>query len=378
MLKDTYVVNFPQVLHFGCGSRRQAAAEVDRLLTGQEVRLFLLASKSALASPPGQELLDSLGTRVVGYKCGISSDPPLAEVEECIVALREASANAVLCLGGGSVLDTGKAAAWLSQGSGSVAEYFAGSIPVPEKILPLLALPTTAGTGAEITPNAVLTDAVGGQKRSLRSGLMVPKVAVCDPDFTFSLPRRITADSGLDALTQALESYISLGSSEYSRGLAGRAVALLMRWLPLAWEDGTNREARTRVAEGSMLGALAFSQSSLGAVHGLAHPLGHILQLAHGYTCAVLLPHILAWNLPSCRPALQALAESMSCSGAEALLEKVQALTEQLQVPGNFRAAGLTPAVFDYVVKNCRSGSMRSNPRPMSDDEVIALLQKLS
>ncbi len=100
MLKDTYVVNFPQVLHFGCGSRRQATAEVDRLLAGQEVRLFLLASKSALTSSPGQELLDSLGTRVVGYKCGISSDPPLAEVEECIVALREASANAVLCLGG--------------------------------------------------------------------------------------------------------------------------------------------------------------------------------------------------------------------------------------------------------------------------------------
>ncbi len=378
MLAAAYSVNLPSRLHFGSGSRAQAVIELDKMLSGQKVRLLLLASKSALASPPGQDLLTRLGSRLINIKSDIPADPPLSSVEECVSIIRAGGVNVVLCCGGGSVMDTAKAAALLSQGTASVREYFSGLIPLPSKVLPLLALTTTAGTGAEITPSAVLTDEIGDQKRSLRSSLMVPRVAICDPDFTLSLPARITADSGLDALTQALESYISSGASEYSRGLATRAIALLLQWLPLAWEKGDHSEARLRVAEGSMLSALAFSQSGLGAVHGLAHPLGHILRLAHGYTCAILLPHILAWNLPACRESLTGLTKCIGLSSPEELLQRVQELVSQLQIPQDFCSAGLTPAHYPYIVAHCRSGSMKANPRAMSDDEVVALLQKLS
>lgn len=275
-------------------------------------------------------------------------------------------------------MDASKAAALLSQGNGSVKEYFDGALPLPEKMLPMLALPTTAGTGSEITKNAVLTDTEGHLKRAIRSPLMVPAVALCDPDFTIDLPPKVTAESGLDALTQALESYVSSGASEYSRGLAEKATGLILKWLPEAWQHGGNAEARLRMAEGSMLGALAFAQSGLGAVHGLAHPIGHLLNLPHGFTCAVLLPHILEWNLPACQESMDILARNIGLQQATVLLDQVKKLLQTLQIPDNFAAFGLTTKDFPYIVKNCRSGSMKANPRPMSDAEVEQLLQKLA
>lgn len=374
-----YTVNAPALIHFGCGTRRLTVQAVSDLVPAADARVFLVASGGALRSAAGGELLELLKSRFdLQTATGIPHDPPLACVSALIEAMRGSGRNLVVALGGGSVMDAAKAAALLHQGGGSVTDYFNGRLPLPAAALPLIALPATAGTGAEITPNAVLTDPDGQSKRSLRSLLMVPRVAICDPDFTLGLPERITIDSGLDALTQALESYISVQASEYSRGLAERAVLLLLSALPEALAEPYSVSARSAVAEGSLLGALAFSQSSLGAVHGLAHPLGHCLDLAHGYTCAVLLPHILAWNLPACRPELQRLGRSAGLDSAEALVEKVTSLVRSLRIPATFAGDGLSAEHFPHILKHCRSGSMKTNPRPLSDAEVVLLLSHLA
>ena len=378
MLKESYTIHFPKVLHFGSGCRQLAAGEIDKLAPSGNVRMLLVASNTVLTSSIGKEFLNGLSDRVKAHYCRVPHDPPLSCVTELIALIRQQQINVLLALGGGSVMDACKAAALLSQGEGSVHEYFDGLLPLPEKVLPLVALPTTSGTGSENTPNSVLTDADGHRKHAIRSGLMVPRAALCDPDFTLELPPNVTAESGLDALTQALESYVSNGASEYSRGLAERSVALILQWLPEAWSHGSNAEARLRMAEGSMLGALAFSQSGLGAVHGLAHPLGHLLNLPHGFTCAVLLPHVLTWNYPACRESLDSLSRNIGLGTGTALLNQVRNLLRTLQIPADFSNFGLAEKDFSYIVKNCRSGSMKANPRPMSDTEVVELLQKLS
>ncbi len=374
-MKDTYSTYLPPVLHFGRGTRSLAAAEADRLAP-QGARIFLVTSKSVRKQDLGEEFVQSLGDRLVGEHIGIPHDPPLECVDELRDEARKAKANLFLALGGGSVMDATKTAAFLALRDEPTATFFRAELPLPAHGLPFLALPTTAGTGAEVTKNAVLTDVQRDFKGSIRSPQMVAAAAIVDPDFTLGLPKRVTADSGLDALTQAIESYVSSGASALSKSLALEATSLLLRWLPLAWEDGGDANARTKTAEGSMLSAMAFSQSGLGAVHGLAHPIGHRLDLAHGFTCAVLLPHIIRFNIPACREDFDHLGAAAGCSDSRGLCERVEWLCKHLQVPQTFPT--LQPDDIPYIVKNCRSGSMKANPRFMSDEDVTILLQRLA
>jgi alcohol dehydrogenase class IV len=301
----------------------------------------------------------------------------LGTVDTLVRLARGVAAEAIVGVGGGSVIDAAKAAAVLAPLEGSVTEYFRGESEITAPGLPYVAMPTTAGTGAEITRNAVLTDPEAGVKRSLRSPHMVPAAALIDPELTTTMPPALTAHSGLDALTQAVESYTSLRSNAVSRPLAIEAIQRLFSALPAAYRDGSHREARTTVAEGSLLSAMAFSQSGLGAVHGLAHPIGHILNLPHGLTCAVLLPHILRWNEPACHRELEALAAAIGGRSAEDFIEAVTQLCHTLGIPSTFAELGLDKQHVAPIVANCRSGSMAANPKPMSDEDVRELLGRL-
>ena len=239
-------------------------------------------------------------------------------------------------------------------------------------------MPTTAGTGTEVTCNSVLTDVERMEKKSLRSPHMLARVALVDAELTVSQPPGLTAWTGLDALTQAVESYICLKAHDVSRALAAAAVRQLLAFLPTAVREGANRVAREAVAEGSLLSGMAFSQSGLGAVHGLAHPLGLALDLPHGLTCAILLPHILRLNMAACPAALDMLAAGVGVGGRAALVERIATLCRELGVPSTFGRCGLTPAKFPQILAACRSASMKSNPRHLSDEEITSLLSSLS
>ena len=188
-----------------------------------------------------------------------------------------------------------------------------------------------------------------------------PKVAIIDPELTLSLGPATTAASGLDALTQAIESHLSKGAHAASQALALAAVRLLMRWLPAAYADGSDREARIRVAEGSMLSAMAF---------------GHLLDLPHGYTCAVLLPIVLRWNAPSRPDEFAELATTCRLADGPAFLAAVADLVHRLGIPATLATLDLDRHAA-YIVANCRSGSMKANPRALSDDDVRTILREL-
>lgn len=364
----------PVKIIFGDGTIERLNREIPSTLKN----ILLVTGRHVAESGLLEQLNSILANRTVTVHCGVAAEPPLHEVENIIETGRRSGAQAVVAVGGGSVIDAAKAAAALIPVSGNLKQYFDGTLSISGKGLFMAALPTTAGTGAELTPNAVLTDPETQIKKSLRHQTMYPDLAIIDPELLAGCSYELAVNSGLDAFTQAVESYISLGANQASREHAALAAGLLYRNLPIFAADRSNAFARRAMAEGSMNGALAFAVSGLGAVHGIGHPIGSLLKIPHGRCCAILLPSVLRWNLPVSEKYYAALAEICGLpSDAEGFVDAVGKLCTALGIPGGFTSYGLAPQHFNFIVKNCRSNSMRNNPRPMSDDDVISMLEEL-
>jgi len=369
---DRYSLHFPDEILFGCG---ELNALPDKLPAG--VKVLVVTGGSAKRTGLYDRLLTLLRDFSPVGICGIAAEPPLDEVDRIIECGRAQGVTAVVAVGGGSVMDVAKTAACLIPAGGQVRDYFNGSRKISRRGLFCAALPTTSGTGAEITPNAVFIEPETQIKKSIRHKYLVPELAIIDPELTVSAPRDVTAASGLDALTQAIEAYVSCGSSNATDALAYKAVELIYNNLQKACDCPGDLAARSSMAEGSMLTAMAFSHSGLGAVHGIGHPVGSLLHLAHGLTCAVLLVPIMEWNAPVTAEKFARLATLCGGKTAEDFINAVRVLRQAVGIPADFRAAGLKEEHFDFIVKNCRSGSMKANPRAMTDAEVVALLQTL-
>ncbi len=367
-----YSLSFPGRIIFGAGTVKDLPG-----LIPADSRVLLVTGSHA----EKDGLLEFMQQLLIGFEavsvCGIESEPPLSEVDKLIQAGRYSSSTAIVAIGGGSVIDAAKTAAALIPLEGMTADYFYDRLQIQGKGLFFAALPTTAGTGAEITPNAVLTDTKVSIKKSIRHQGMFADVAIIDPELTYSCPPALTAASGLDAFTQAVESYISKGANTVSRLLAGKAASLLMANIVQACKAPLDAAARSAMAEGSMLGAMAFTQSGLGAVHGLAHPIGGKLKIAHGLCCAILLLPVLKANRPSCRQHFKELAQLCGFDSADDFLAGIADIEKKLNIPDTFKKFGLDEEHFDFILKNCRSGSMQKNPRKFNNPELLEILKGL-
>ena len=368
-----FTLTYPAKIRFEIGSAAHLAAELAPFR-----RILLVTGSHFAGSADFDMLMRSLSDFSVRHESAVHPEPPLEDVDRLIRAGRECSAECVVAVGGGSVIDAAKAAAALIPLDGWCADYFSGKREIPGKGLFFAALPTSSGTGAEITNNAVLTDAATKIKKSLRHPSMAADLALVDPVLTLSCPPAQTAASGLDAFVQAFESCTSPRASSVSRALAYAAIRKIRENLRNACTYPSVLDYRAEMSEGSLLSAMAFSQTGLGAIHGLAHPIGSLLHVPHGKACAILIPAVTAWNLPCCREEYAAIARACGFgSDAEDFLAGALDLCRALEVPRNFSEYGLMESHFDFIVKNCRSASMKLNPRPMSDDEVRSLLEKL-
>ncbi len=368
----TYNLSFPGKTIFGAGCVENLAGELP-----DGTKLLLVTGKHAESSGLINRITKMLSAFELLILCGVQAEPPLSAVDEIIMSGRRNNVSAIIAVGGGSVIDAAKAAAAIIPLTGNTSDYFYSRKSITGKGLFFAALPTTAGTGTEATPNAVLTDPETEIKKSIRHDTMFPDLAIIDPELTYTCPRALTAHSGLDALTQAIESYISRGANTVSKALAAKATQMIFNALPIVCADLNNRSARSDMAEGSMITALAFAQSSLGSVHGLGHPLGSKLHIPHGLCCAVLLPKILRWNQDFCSEALDELALSCGCAEGEYFIERIEKLCKDLDIPDNFREFGISSDIFPFVLKNCRSSSMRNNPRHFKDSEILEILESL-
>lgn len=362
----SYNGNLPETIRFGRGVRFQLK---DMLIPGRTLFICGAHSEARIEA----EWLDS----GIGFDLVIvPGELPLAKLESILVLARKCGYRNIIGWGGGSAMDCAKAVAALLEAPGCAADYFYGRVQLPGRSNRMILIPTTAGTGAEITSNSVICDHATGIKQSLRGAGMSADAALCDPDLLENTPPPVIASAGFDALTQALESFTSLRATELTRQIALSAAKLLLDFLEAAFDGDSS--ALDGVARGSMLTGIAFASSGLGAVHGLAHPLGSILHIPHGRCCAILLLPVLRRNCGEFPELFTQLACGLGFADSGALFEKIGNLQKKFGIAFNFREYSLKEEHYGFVVKNCRSGSMKCNPKNFTDEEIIALLEELS
>lgn len=319
----------------------------------------------------------------------IAGEPSTDDAREG--ALRAAGAQLVIAIGGGSVLDAGKAIAALAGNGGDPLDYLeviGRGRPLERPSLPTIAVPTTAGTGSEVTKNAVLAEPTGRVKVSLRSEHMLPDVALVDPELTWSAPPPVTASTGLDAITQVIEPFVSIAASPITDAICRDAIARGARALPRAHADGSDREARRDMALVSLCGGIALANAKLGAVHGLAGPLGGSFAAPHGAICARLLPLVIEANvgaLAARAPGSPALARydevARMVTGrpdarAPDAIAWAREISAALAIPG-LASYGMDAAdVGSIAEKAARASSMKGNPIALEPRELHAILER--
>lgn len=373
-MNDAYGIQLPRNIRFGCGSFSKLA----EFLPDRIASVLIVSGRHGVPDAERASLLLKQSGRAAGIHLGVSAEPTVDDVDAVARAARRQGADAVLGLGGGSVMDAAKAAAAIAPLSAPCVDFFYGKRLLSGKGLRFIAVPTTAGTGAEATNNAVLIDPETSVKQSLRSPDMLADLAIVDPELTLGCSAAVTAASGMDAFVQAVESYASPRASAFSRALSLSAARKILANLRKVWRTPGDLAARSQMAEAAMLAGIAFAQAGLGAVHGLAHPIGSLLHVPHGVACAVLMIPVFRFNAETRPEIWEELARELQCgSDCEDFLQAAAALRDSVGIPDSFQDCGLRMEHVPFIVANCRSGSMKNNPVFMPDEKVAALTESL-
>ncbi len=327
--------------------------------------------------------LQKAGVHTVLYDA-VHGEPTLDVVQGAVDLARQEQVEIVIGIGGGSAMDVGKAAAVLCTQAGTVQEYHRGR-PISKRGLPFVSVPTTAGTGAEVTNNAVLTDPEYGVKKSIRGVHLFAVAALVDPELTVSMPPEITASSGADALCQAIESFVAIGAQPPTDALAGQAIKLIGRSLVHAYEQGSDINARADMLYGSLLAGMSMTNTRLGGAHGLAHPLGYRYHIPHGVVCGLLLPYVMEYSLEYAPHKYAEVArllqqDTQGTSPREAAQQAVTAVRRiiaQIGIPSHLSVFGVKKQDFaDLISKALPSANLKNNPRPLEADDLQVILER--
>jgi alcohol dehydrogenase class IV len=374
----------PPRIIFGEGRLRDAP----QLVSGLGSRALVVEGRSGR----GESLVRHLRENgIPATTCQVASEPTVSLIERAVTSARHEHCEVVVAIGGGSVIDAGKAVAALLTNHEPVREYLeviGNARPLAKRPAPFIAIPTTAGTGAEVTRNAVLMAEDERVKVSLRSPLMIPAVAIIDPELTYTLPPDVTASTGLDALTQCIEPFVSPHANPLTDAVAREGIRRASGALRRAFHDGSDVNARRDMAIASLCSGLALANAKLGAVHGFASPLCGMFPIPHGVACARLLPSVTEHNVHALRsraPGSPALARydevarimtGNDTARAEDGAAWLRALVEELAIP-ELSAFGIRDEDIPSIVAPARqASSMKGNPIELTDDELADTLRR--
>jgi alcohol dehydrogenase class IV len=360
----------------GPAAIEQLAAELTRL----NINNPLIVTDAILVKTGTVDLaLAQLGGRAYGVFDQVKPEPEVSIVEDCTRAYRQGGHDGLMGLGGGSAIDIAKGVAAYVGHDGPLAELF-GVDQVKRKGPPLIAIPTTAGTGSEVTNVAIFSDKEAQLKKGIVSDYLLPDVALVSPIMTLTCPRSVTAASGVDALVHAIESYLSVNRSLITDSLALGAIKLIVKALPKAYANPADLIAREQMATASLMAGMAFGNAGVGAVHALAYPLGGRFNIAHGVSNALLLPYVMAWNKMACVERFRDIAEAMDLrvahlSDKDAADQAVQAMADlcaTVEIPKGMRSFNVPddaiPAMAEEASKIERL--MRNNPRKLTAADI--------
>jgi alcohol dehydrogenase class IV len=382
-------IRAPREIIFGSGQRKALGLVAARLgcraLIVTDARM---AADDDFLAMVADLHLSGLSTRV---ESGTLPDVPVDTATAAAEAAKDFAPDLVIGIGGGSCLDMAKCVALLLTHGGRPQAYY-GELKVPGPILPLIAVPTTAGTGSEVTPVAVLSDPDRSLKVGISSPYLIPIAAICDPELTLTCPAQLTAYAGADALTHALEAFtatrrrptatltqdrVFIGKNAISDQFALTAIALLWQGLEAACRDGADREARSKVMQGATFAGLAFGVAGTAAAHAIQYPLGALTHTAHGAGVACLMPWVMHWNRPVIGSELVEIAAAIGLGSADDVIPAISALFARIGIPPTLKALGLAEDRLDWVAEqSCGIERLiQNNPRPIDRPGMTRLLQ---
>jgi len=369
---------------FGIGAIEKVGAEVQAL---KKKKVLVVTDPGIVQAGLLEPLKHSLQAANIPFALfdGVEPDPRLEVVRQCAEMGRKEGVEALIGYGGGSSLDIAKVAAVLLTNEGDLAQFF-GIDLIPHPGLPVILIPTTAGTGSEVTPIAILSDTREKLKKGIVSPYLFPEVALLDPQLTVGLPPLVTAFTGLDALIHAIEAYTSVNAFDLTDHLAFRAMELLYDNIRTAYARGEDLEARSHMLEGSLLAGIAFANAGVTAVHAFAYPLGGEFHVAHGLANSVMLPHVMRFNLLGNLPKFAAIGSALGLdtehlTDKEAALEALEAvedLMEDLTIPRRLRDLNIPqeaiPSLAEGVMKVTRL--LANNPRRIALEDARRIYEE--
>ena len=383
-MAQRFILN--EVSYFGPGARK----ELPEVLTRMGVKKALVTSDKGLikvgTTKMVTDVLDEMGFPYDIYS-EIKPNPTVTNVKQGVEAFKTSGADCIIAIGGGSSMDTAKGIGIVANNPefGDIVSL-EGCAPTKNKSVPIIALPTTAGTGAEVTINYVIIDEERQAKMVCVDPNDIPAVAIVDPELMYSLPKGLTAATGMDALTHAIEGYITKGAWIMSDMYELQAIKMIAENLPIAVEEPTNPVGREGMALAQYIAAQAFSNVGLGLVHGMAHPMGSLHDIPHGVANALLLPTIMEFNMPTRIEKYGIIAQHMGVDttgmtpeeAAQAAVDAVRALSIRVGIPQHLSEIGITeadiPALASQAITDvCTPG----NPRDVTEAEIIELYKKV-
>ena len=383
-MAQRFILN--EVSYFGAGARKELPEVLNRMgLT----KALVCTDKGLIKVGTAQkvtEVLDKAGFPYEIYS-EIKPNPTVTNVKQGVAAFAAAKADCIIAIGGGSSMDTAKGIGIVTNNPEfSDIVSLEGVAPTKKKSVPIIALPTTAGTGAEVTINYVIIDEERQAKMVCVDPNDIPAVAIVDPELMYSLPKGLTAATGMDALTHAIEGYITKGAWVMSDMYELQAIKMIAENLPLAVDEPTNPVGREGMALAQYIAAQAFSNVGLGLVHGMAHPMGSLHDIPHGVANALLLPTIMEFNMPKCIEKFGVIAKTMGVDttgmtaeqAAQAAVDAVKALSIRVGIPQTLSELGIKeediPALAAQAITDvCTPG----NPRDVTEAEIVELYKKV-
>lgn len=379
-IMNPFSFELPTKLEYGIGAVEKLGKYLDEL---KATRVLIVTDEGILnagLAEPVLSIIKDRGLETVIFS-GVEPNPKDHNVHDGAEAAMQLRADSIVAVGGGSPIDCAKGIALVAATGGRIRDY-----QDPARItkgLPLIAIPTTAGTGSEVTFGSVITDTEENFKFTVKSPLVGPAVALADPKMTLSMPRALTASTGMDALTHAVEGYTAQNAEPIGDALGLYAIEMIYKYLRRAFNDGSDIEARSGMLLGSIIAGMCFSHSDVASVHCIAEALGGKYDLPHGVCNAVVLAPMMKLNMDHCRGKYARVARAMGYSftdeeeGCSIAVEEVAKLAVDVQLPP-FRELGAKEEDLEEIAeKSAKNGSNKNNPRPMKQDDYFFFLKEL-
>ncbi len=382
---NEFTFAMPASIRFGVGIHR----ELGKILHDEfKVKnVFIITGRHVAVSGIIEEIKVGFGEYGITTQVFAEAipEPAVEDIDRIAGIVRQSGAEAIIAIGGGSPLDAGKAVSMLMTHEGSCRDYlFGGSKQVTKPGLPLIAIPTTAGSGSEMTASSVIEDKQRGVKLSITSDYIVPKLALIDPELQIDMPPFVTATTGMDALTHAIESYVSRRENPVADVFALKAIEMIAQNLHTAVVDGRDVEARSNMALASTIAGISFMNGGLGIVHGISQTMGAVAHVSHGAANALLLPYCMRKNAKACPDKFRDIAKAMGENiegltveeAAECACNAAFRLADSVSIPMKLKEVGVSKSMFDEIIEGTMGYRMLAiNPLEIKAQDVLDILE---